>query len=178
MSNVTNLILHIGIAEDENQKIAEVNMFFDDQRPLVSIKDESLPDGWYGGTKHLECNLYVGAFNYLNLERFVAHLKTIRWGEPEALQLIKEEGDDWFSILNVYPEKQWEPEQTQHFIIIAQAMADSEMVYNDNSGLTECCYCTTTRQIMVEPLQPQQHDEDCPVRLAAAWLEKHKVEQP
>ncbi len=105
MSNVTNVILHIGILENRDQKIEEVNRYFqkDDIYPLVSVVDEKLPRDWYGGSKRLECNLYLGAFNYLGLDEFLAHLRTIQWEEPESLQLIiKEQGDDKFRIIDVF----------------------------------------------------------------------------
>ena len=73
MSLVTNIILHIGILEDEKEKIKEINKFFDGQS-LVSVDDENLPRGWYGGSKMLECNLYIGAFNYLRIQEFIDHL--------------------------------------------------------------------------------------------------------
>ena len=104
MSNVTNLLLHIGMLEDEKAKIQEVNAYFEQRqvRPLISLDDEHLPRGWYGGDKYLECRLYVGAFNYLYLDEFIEHLKTITWEEPEALQLmVKEERDDLFQVIQV-----------------------------------------------------------------------------
>ena len=107
MSYVTNLILHIGILEDRDQRIEEVNQYFqkDDTKPLIFIE---APDrDWYGGDKYLECYLYVGAYNYLHLDGFIEHLKSLTWQEPESLQLIvKEQEDDKFRIIDIFPDQQ------------------------------------------------------------------------
>jgi hypothetical protein len=114
VSSVTNLILHMGILENKDQRIAEVNKYFleKDTKPLISI--EAPARGWYGGDKYLECNLYLGAFNYLYLGEFVAHLKSLSWEEPGSLQaIVKEQGDDNFRIIDVFHEEpvQWEEEE-------------------------------------------------------------------
>ena len=64
MSYVTNVILYIGILNDVDAKIKEVNAYFEDDsfNGLVSVEDEKLPNGWYGGSKYLECDLFIGAF--------------------------------------------------------------------------------------------------------------------
>lgn len=96
MSYVTNLILHMGMIEDEDERIKEVNAFFDeDDNPLVGLNEQPLPPGWYGGTKYLECNLYVGAFNYFQLDDFLKHLQTIKWRAPEDVQLFIKDQDDY-----------------------------------------------------------------------------------
>jgi len=109
MSNVTNLLLHIGMLENEKARIQEVNNYFlqRETRPLISVGDEALPNGWYGGDKYLECHLYLGAFNYLHLNEFISHLKTITFEEPETVQLIvKEQSDDMFRIIRVFSEQE------------------------------------------------------------------------
>jgi hypothetical protein len=111
MSNVTNLILSIGYFDAEGGKIQEVNRYFEEPeiealrcRGLVSISDSSLPAGWYGGSKYFEANLYLGAFNYLLLNEFVEHLRSVSWQSPEDVQVIvMEQEDERFRIINVFP---------------------------------------------------------------------------
>lgn len=92
MSLVTNCILSFCGAE-EYERIEEVNSFFD-CKPLTSCDDESLPRGWYGGTKMLETSIYIGAFNYLLRYDFLNHISTIGWEFPEDVQLLLQEQDD------------------------------------------------------------------------------------
>lgn len=116
MSYVTNVILHIGILENKDQKIEEVNTYFLDRDiyPLISVVDEKLPRDWYGGDKRLECNLYLGAFNYLYLDEFIAHLRTIQWKDPESLQLIiKEREDDKFRVIDILPNRYDQSQPTE-----------------------------------------------------------------
>lgn len=96
MSVVTNLILFIPHSEHVCTRLAEVNAYFerDQIRPLVSVDDPALPRGWYGGSKMLEAFLFLGAFNHLDLRRFIDHLKSLPWECPENVQLIVREQDD------------------------------------------------------------------------------------
>lgn len=103
MSLVTNCILSFSISETEKERIEEVNSFFD-CKPFISCADESLPNGWYGGTKYLETPIYIGAFNYFNKVDFINHLVNIEWYYPEDVQLIIEEQDDArFRIIELPP---------------------------------------------------------------------------
>jgi hypothetical protein len=96
VSVVTNLILSIPCGEDEEQRIPEVNAFFDGsesgrRRPLARLHDSE----WrYGGTKYMEAELLMGAFNYFDLPAFMAHLRGIVWEYPEEVQVIVMEQDD------------------------------------------------------------------------------------
>jgi hypothetical protein len=107
MSWVTNVILHLGPAfiagAYEKRLLAKVNHYFLPGNGLVSVDDDRLPSGWYGGNKGLEVSLAIGAFNNLDLERFVTHLRTIDWPSPESVQLIvREQEDDRFRIVNIF----------------------------------------------------------------------------
>ena len=89
MSQVSNVILTFSAAEPP-AKIEEVNLYFRDQgyeRGLVSIEDNRLPPGWYGGNKPFEAELLIGAFNFLNTGLFVEHLKGITWEQPAFLDI-------------------------------------------------------------------------------------------
>ena len=107
MSWVTNVILHIGFGDTD--KLQRVNEFFerDEIRGFVSLSDESLPRGWYGGTKYLEAYLSVGAFNHLNLNHLLDYLRSIQWSQPESVQLmIKAQEDYKFRIIELFPNEQ------------------------------------------------------------------------
>jgi hypothetical protein len=103
---VTNVILSTPLYFDEEKEVItkKINEFFDDtQKGFVNMDDENLPDGWYGGAKMLEAELFIGAFNYLDLPALIEHLKNIDWdGDIEEVQLIvKEQEDDRFRIINI-----------------------------------------------------------------------------
>lgn len=103
MSYVTNLILHMDGMEEEQERIQEVNAFFDERtRPFIGLHDtELLPHGWYGGSKYLECHVYVGAFNYLDLDGLLKHLGTVKWSYPAEVQLfIKDENEETFRLVH------------------------------------------------------------------------------
>lgn len=94
MSVVTNIILNIGISENEEERMKEVNNYFDNGVSFVSVDDEKLPRGWYGGSKMLECNIYIGAFNHLYFDDFMKHLQSVKWEYPKQLQIIVKGDDD------------------------------------------------------------------------------------
>jgi hypothetical protein len=50
-----------------------------------------------GGTKVMEAAIWLAAFNHLNLEAFVAMVKTVEWETPGEVSLfVKEQEDDVF----------------------------------------------------------------------------------
>lgn len=65
MSVVTNLIFTHSILE-AGRVIKKVNVFFEGNRgdkPLISCDNyKYVPIRWYGGSKMLECPLYIGGF--------------------------------------------------------------------------------------------------------------------
>ena len=104
MSDVTNLIFAFSGVDEDLRKMDEVNTYFVDKgtKPLVSVDDERLPRAWYGGSKYLETGLYLGAFNHLNLDEFIKHVRTISWEFPESVQIIvKEQEDMKFTIIDL-----------------------------------------------------------------------------
>jgi hypothetical protein len=103
MSVVTNIILAFPTERFclPEKRLAAVNRFFVGMKGFVSMDDVGLPDCWYGGAKRLEANLYLGAFNYLDLRSLIEWIRTIPWMYPEQVQLIvKEEDDEVFRIIN------------------------------------------------------------------------------
>ena len=112
MSLVTNCILHFSIIEDEANRIKDINSFFDipehKQKPFVDIDDPSLPFGWYGGSKRSKASLFYGAFNYLDLDSLCLYIKSIKFLEPDNVQLIiQRQTEDRFSIINVFEDYQY-----------------------------------------------------------------------
>jgi len=109
MSYVTNLILSFSIGEDEISRVDEINIFHNNGRGFKlksadferEINQES-NRAWYGGSKFLETPLYIGAYNHLNIEGLIEHLKIVNWDYPEAVQLIlKEQDSDKFRIIEI-----------------------------------------------------------------------------
>lgn len=104
MSYVCDTILTTPILYNKEKVIEDINLFFkDDQRGFVDV--DSVGDGkWYGGAKALQCEVFIGAFNCLDLEGLVSHLKKIDWGDlyGHAVQLIaKDENDTEFRIITI-----------------------------------------------------------------------------
>ncbi len=135
MSWVSNVILHftppLDGDGDEAHTLEQINEFFslvpkkmvlkssffsaeDASKPqymyparrgFVSVHDASLPRGWYGGSKHLECSLAIGAFNGLDIGELVEHLCNLcvsKVLDPARTQLIlKDQEDDKFHMINI-----------------------------------------------------------------------------
>lgn len=96
MSNITNIIFVTSVDEDISmQALREISSF-------VDMDWQSLKDEVTGGTKILECEVYVGAFNYFDENKFIDELKSIKWNYPEELQvMVKREDDDQFTTIFV-----------------------------------------------------------------------------
>lgn len=109
MSQVTNVILSMGTNTDQEAKdyIAQVNHFFSSENTpnkqgFAYINDwQYSQPGWL-----LEVDLAIGAFNYLNLDALVKHLRTIDWGDKASIQLLVREQNEWqFRIIDVFPDR-------------------------------------------------------------------------
>jgi hypothetical protein len=100
LSWVTNLILILSIAEDEEARIEEVNRFFHRMPHAVTGELSEAPGlasvepVWDNNYYPLETNVYVGAYNYFPLERFVEHLRSIAWEEPDFIQLFVQDQEE------------------------------------------------------------------------------------
>jgi hypothetical protein len=105
MSVVTNTILSVGGGRISPAFLDAVNSFFDPPSAgFVSVDDERLPDGWYGGSKYLEAGLAIGAFNHLDLDDPVRHLRALAPGDPYLQLIVMEQEDNRFRIINVFDE--------------------------------------------------------------------------
>ena len=57
--------------------------------------EDKVMRGFYGGSKALEINVAIGAFNYLEIQEFCKHLtEKVPWKEPEQVQLLLAEQED------------------------------------------------------------------------------------
>jgi len=107
MSRVTNLILTFSVGEDEFKCIQAINnyRYRNLKMNLVSVdfnKDMEKGITWYGGTKFMEARIYMGAFNYLEIDDFRNYLRTLDWENRDLVQLIiKEQDDDKFKIIEL-----------------------------------------------------------------------------
>lgn len=92
MSLVTNVVLKTAV--QDAGLIGGINSALKD-KGFVSCDDESLPFGWYAGTKALECEIFPGAFNYLDLDAMIYAIRTVPWDQPGSVQLfIQEQNED------------------------------------------------------------------------------------
>lgn len=96
MSVVTNTILASFSLGEEGRKL--VNEFFPDGLGFVWVDDPKLPPGWYGGSKYLECDLAIGAFNHLDLNGLIEHLHSI---ELPCQLIVQEQEDFEFRIIDI-----------------------------------------------------------------------------
>ncbi len=99
MSRVSNVVLQFGLCDDG--KGAEVDSFFPPNQGFgASPCDDEDGDGINcGGTKCLETNLLIGAFNFLDLQGLIAHLGSLSWERPEeVLLLVQGQEDDRLSV--------------------------------------------------------------------------------
>jgi hypothetical protein len=82
MSVVSNVILSFDAREGEEARLNEVNAYLGEGHTHF----QGLED--YAGSKFLERPTFVGAFNYLGVERFIAHIREVKWQYPENVQLF------------------------------------------------------------------------------------------
>jgi hypothetical protein len=92
MSCVSNVIL-LTFIEDQGIKDVQLWLSRAGALPLNQI------DGFSGGTKAVEHEIWAGAYNWLDVPEFIKAVKNASWEFPSDVQLlIKEESDDLFSL--------------------------------------------------------------------------------
>ena len=97
--------------EDEISRQSDLDLFFNNGKgfKVVSADFQSTQDQedlektrWYGGSKCLETPLYIGAYNHLDLDGLVEHIKNIDWEEPENVQVMfKNQNSNKFKIIEL-----------------------------------------------------------------------------
>jgi hypothetical protein len=109
VSVVTGCLLLFGLTDEPDDDaevaagvLASVNAFFaPGERGFVHIE---APGEWYGGTKALQSNVAVGAFNYLDRPALLAHLRErVDWHGAAWAQLCYQgEWDDRWTLEPVF----------------------------------------------------------------------------
>jgi hypothetical protein len=99
MSVVTAVVLTFSILEDEHQLQVWMEKTFTHLGQFNPLKDVGAVKEAVGGGKALEIPLYVGSFNYLNIQELVTAVMEYPWEEPEYVQLwVNGEDDDSMSL--------------------------------------------------------------------------------
>jgi len=97
MSRVTNAILtaHVGRA-DSDPEIASVNDFLREAEGGGGGKFVEV-SGHAGGTKYMECRVYLSAFNHADTEVILRAVDQAPWVDKEMVQVfVKEQEEDTF----------------------------------------------------------------------------------
>ncbi len=100
MSVVTDVLLTGGLELED--MVAMVNLFFDPGPGLAMVDGRQV-----GGSKCLQATVLIGAFNYLDLSGFVAHLRELpwpRWSTERIRLFVQEENDECgFHEVEIWP---------------------------------------------------------------------------
>lgn len=109
MSLITNVILSMGSNTDEEAKeyMQQVNAFFEGKTVYSKAVEFAHVNDWQAkeSVYNLESDLAIGAFNYLDLEALIEHLRAIDWQQPASVQLlVRGQNDVGFRVIDVFPE--------------------------------------------------------------------------
>lgn len=106
MSRVTNIIIFTSISEDVEFLKSKFNEFKvgDSGFLLTSVEDDKLPDGWYGGSKKLEAEIFIAAYNYFDIELLIQFMQNhVPWEYPESVQIAyKGQDDSKFKLIDIF----------------------------------------------------------------------------
>lgn len=65
---------------------------------------ELLNAGECGGAKCLECDVFIGAHNYLDIELFVTELRAELGSDADGVQVcIRDQHDERFTLIDLWP---------------------------------------------------------------------------
>ena len=112
MSVVSNVILSFSISEAQVDRDKRLSHYILADRIDQWLKENHYVglgqnlEEWdkYGGQKHLETPIYVGAFNYLVPSAFANFVFSLPWEYPESVQLmIKGQEDEEFTVYSLCP---------------------------------------------------------------------------
>ena len=97
MSRVTNAILAAHVGRRPDDEIASVNEFLrTNEVGGGEFRDVS---GYAGGCKHLECRVYLSAFNHADTNLIIDAVRQAPWRDADQVQLfIKEQEEEQFSL--------------------------------------------------------------------------------
>ena len=93
MSHVTDIIL-VTFLDDEGTGLTDLNTFLQKRsKPLTRVDDHTETP------RVLQCNVFIGAYNWLNIPDLLTVFSTCQWEYPECVQLmLKDENDNTFII--------------------------------------------------------------------------------
>lgn len=99
MSWVTSLMLHISAVEEIDSLLPGINEFFKSYPNSVDGRqqtDEGLTaiSQLVPGGKVFGAQVFFGAYNYFPVDKFLSHLRSLRWEEPELSQLFVLDEED------------------------------------------------------------------------------------
>jgi hypothetical protein len=100
MSRVTNVILtaHVGPLDGSDPEIDSVNRFLQNKESggfgqFVEVSAKA------GGTKHMECRVYLSAFNHADTKVILHAIDQAPWRDREMVQVfVKEQGEEVFQL--------------------------------------------------------------------------------
>jgi hypothetical protein len=86
MSEVTDIILTFSGIENENVKLKEINRWLLDNGKWGIFGEEATKIS--GGNKHLQCRIYVAAFNYFDEVKFLEYIFGLTWSDAASVQVF------------------------------------------------------------------------------------------
>jgi len=99
MSRVTNVILtaHVGLQDGSDPEIEYVNKFLRETdcgyRKFVEVTEHA------GGTKYMECRVYLSAFNHADTNAILRAIDQAPWRDKEMVQVfVKEQEEEVFRL--------------------------------------------------------------------------------
>ncbi len=98
MSCVANIVLFTFL--DEAPSVGGINRWLGEQNesPLVEVADLA------GGSRAFQGDLWIGAFNYLDIPAFIAIVFAQDWRYPESVAVaVQDEHEEWPTLHRTYP---------------------------------------------------------------------------
>ena len=99
MSRVTNVILtaHVGLQDGSDPEIDSVNKFLrdtgSDYGEFLEVSEHA------GGTKHMECRVYLSAFNQRDTKTILKAVDQAPWRDKEMVQVfVKQQEEELFRL--------------------------------------------------------------------------------
>lgn len=97
-----NVILAHGCGEYPQKRIEEVNAYLLENGHTPFTRIPASDSEYVGGEKHLECDIYLAAFNYMQLEHLIAAVRSAQWNDPEQVQVFAKDEDE-----ELFTEREW-----------------------------------------------------------------------
>jgi hypothetical protein len=104
MSYVCNIILAFD-AFDASKVVGAVNAGFPEARDGLNLISPEEP----GGNKAMECDVAMGAFNYLPVEKYVEYLRGFPWADHRvswAQVMVCDQHNSGFGVVDLH-RSQW-----------------------------------------------------------------------